>query len=36
MSRLKTLVGAKGFDPLRPTPRIVIPEGVVRALSQIA
>lgn len=30
------LVGAKGFDPLRPTPQIVLPEIVVRALNQIA
>jgi hypothetical protein len=30
------LVGAKGFDPLSPTPRIVLPEFVLRALTQIA
>jgi hypothetical protein len=30
------MVGAKGFDPLKPTPRIVIPEDVVRGLRQIA
>lgn len=30
------LVGAKGFAPLKPTPRIVIPDVVVRALRDVA
>jgi hypothetical protein len=30
------LVAAKGFDPLRPTARIVISEGIAHALRQIA
>ena len=29
-------IGAKGFDPMRHTPRIIIPDVMVRALSQIA
>ena len=30
------MVGAKGFDPLSPTPRIVLPERVSRMLTAVA
>jgi len=33
MSRLMTVVGAKGFDPPCPTPQIVVPDWIGEALQ---